>query len=299
MLNLRMYTVILQTHVIQFLLALLPAMVSSTLHYEHSYAPAHEYKNHDYSFSYGVKDLHSGDVKQQWEKKEGDTVKGSYSLIEPDGRVRIVDYHADKENGFTATVKHKGVAKHPVDKHAQGYSADHEDDKPISHNEFNIKPGTPVVHYNHATTNSEDTSSYYAKDTHDPAKYEIKYFYPSEVKKYQEALAAQQQYYQSRDAHPVTEEQEEGGDEQEQEEGEQHGNESQEKQVHYYIPQTFESNEGKSEKNTNIPQAYLDASETQLQPQSIPLDLTYVKQAGSAQTPIGTWQANRQSRKGP
>lgn len=70
-------------------------------------------KASDYSYSYGVKDLHTGDIKHQWEKKEGDVIKGHYSMVEADGRIRIVDYTADSKNGFNAIVKHKGHAVHP------------------------------------------------------------------------------------------------------------------------------------------------------------------------------------------
>ncbi|XP_044268176.1 uncharacterized protein LOC123013607 [Tribolium madens] len=81
----------------------------------HNYAPAHEYKpSADYSFSYGVKDLHTGDVKHQWEKKDGDIVRGHYSVLEPDGSVRIVDYTADGKSGFNAVVKHTGPSQHPI-----------------------------------------------------------------------------------------------------------------------------------------------------------------------------------------
>jgi len=57
-----------------------------------------------YHFNYGVKDLHTGDLKSQWERREGDVVKGSYSLMEPDGSIRTVDYTADSRNGFNAVV---------------------------------------------------------------------------------------------------------------------------------------------------------------------------------------------------
>lgn len=66
-----------------------------------------------YSFSYGVKDPHTGDVKNQWEKRHGDQVEGRYSLVEPDGSVRTVSYSADDKSGFNAVVKHSGVHYHP------------------------------------------------------------------------------------------------------------------------------------------------------------------------------------------
>lgn len=49
-----------------------------------------------YSFNYGIKDPHTGDIKSQAEERDGDVVKGQYSLVEPDGSVRTVDYTAGK-----------------------------------------------------------------------------------------------------------------------------------------------------------------------------------------------------------
>uniref|UniRef100_A0A182MR45 Uncharacterized protein n=1 Tax=Anopheles culicifacies TaxID=139723 RepID=A0A182MR45_9DIPT len=43
--------------------------------------------------------------KTQEETRDGDVVKGSYSLIEPDGSRRIVNYYADPINGFNAVVQ--------------------------------------------------------------------------------------------------------------------------------------------------------------------------------------------------
>lgn len=61
-----------------------------------------------YAFNYGIKDPHTGDIKSQAEERDGDVVKGQYSLVEPDGSVRTVDYTADDHNGFNAVV-HKTV----------------------------------------------------------------------------------------------------------------------------------------------------------------------------------------------
>ncbi|KAM3962390.1 cuticular protein RR-2 motif 129 [Aphomia sociella] len=67
-----------------------------------------------YAFNYGVKDPHTGDIKSQQEERDGDVVKGSYSLVEPDGSTRTVDYSADDHNGFNAVVHKTGHAVHPV-----------------------------------------------------------------------------------------------------------------------------------------------------------------------------------------
>ncbi|KAG8237004.1 hypothetical protein J437_LFUL017420 [Ladona fulva] len=67
-----------------------------------------------YTFNYGVHSPHTGDVKNQWESRDGDVVKGSYSLHEPDGTIRTVEYTADDHNGFNAVVHKSGHAVHPA-----------------------------------------------------------------------------------------------------------------------------------------------------------------------------------------
>ncbi|CAG4997443.1 unnamed protein product [Parnassius apollo] len=60
----------------------------------------------DYSsFSYGVADPHTGDVKSQHETRVGDNVVGQYSLLESDGHRRTVDYAAGPHSGFNAIVR--------------------------------------------------------------------------------------------------------------------------------------------------------------------------------------------------
>ncbi|KOB76306.1 putative cuticle protein [Operophtera brumata] len=81
------------------------------------YAPKHAsvdyYAYPRYAFEYSVKDPHTGDNKAQWEKRDGDVVKGAYSLVEPDGSLRIVEYWADDKSGFNAVVKRVGPNLHP------------------------------------------------------------------------------------------------------------------------------------------------------------------------------------------
>lgn len=45
---------------------------------------------------------------------------GGYSLYEPDGTKRIVEYTADKHHGFNAVVKKVGHAHHPPAGHYGG-----------------------------------------------------------------------------------------------------------------------------------------------------------------------------------
>ncbi|XP_071455821.1 adult-specific cuticular protein ACP-20-like [Hetaerina americana] len=71
------------------------------------------YAHPKYNFDYGVSDQKTGDAKSQWETRDGDVVKGAYSLHEADGTIRVVEYTADKHNGFNAVVKRQGKAVHP------------------------------------------------------------------------------------------------------------------------------------------------------------------------------------------
>lgn len=58
-----------------------------------------------YQYAYNVQDSLTGDSKAHEETRDGDIVKGSYSLIEPDGSRRTVNYYADPVNGFNAVVQ--------------------------------------------------------------------------------------------------------------------------------------------------------------------------------------------------
>lgn len=75
--------------------------------------------NPQYSFSYDIHDSLTGDAKSQTESRDGDSVKGQYSLIEADGTRRIVDYTADSVHGFNAVVHKEGVPNQQVVKVVQ------------------------------------------------------------------------------------------------------------------------------------------------------------------------------------
>jgi hypothetical protein len=68
----------------------------------------------NYEFIYDVSDAQTNDVKQQAERRVGDKVAGHYSVLEPDGTTRTVQYTADDRNGFNAVVTRSGDARHPV-----------------------------------------------------------------------------------------------------------------------------------------------------------------------------------------
>ncbi|CAI6351407.1 unnamed protein product [Macrosiphum euphorbiae] len=65
---------------------------------------AENYAPKAYKFDYAVHDPETYDVKSQWEAREGDVVKGAYSVLEPDGAMRLVEYTAGPETGFNAVV---------------------------------------------------------------------------------------------------------------------------------------------------------------------------------------------------
>ncbi|XP_075971021.1 uncharacterized protein LOC142973268 [Anticarsia gemmatalis] len=67
-----------------------------------------------YEYNYSVADSHTGDIKSQQESRDGDVVKGSYSLHEADGSVRTVEYSADDHSGFNAVVHNTAPTAAPV-----------------------------------------------------------------------------------------------------------------------------------------------------------------------------------------
>nr|CAD7194377.1 unnamed protein product [Timema douglasi] len=58
-----------------------------------------------YEYRYAVDDPQSGVVNDRWEHRLGEYVKGAYSLLEPDGKVRTVDYEVDGAKGFHAVIR--------------------------------------------------------------------------------------------------------------------------------------------------------------------------------------------------
>uniref|UniRef100_A0A182PIR2 Uncharacterized protein n=1 Tax=Anopheles epiroticus TaxID=199890 RepID=A0A182PIR2_9DIPT len=74
-------------HAILELIALLLAMAVAVFGYGHEHQDYHSHPS--YKFEYGVKDPHTGDHKSQWEHRDGDVVKGAYTLDEADGTKRL------------------------------------------------------------------------------------------------------------------------------------------------------------------------------------------------------------------
>ena len=67
-----------------------------------------------FDFAYAVKDEYSGNDFGHDETSDGEVTKGSYRVLLPDGRTKIVTYTADHHNGFVAEVSYEGVASYPA-----------------------------------------------------------------------------------------------------------------------------------------------------------------------------------------
>lgn len=58
-----------------------------------------------YSFSYTVNNEETQDFKTHSETRDGDYLQGEYSLLDPDGYMRVVTYSYDPVQGFKKTWK--------------------------------------------------------------------------------------------------------------------------------------------------------------------------------------------------
>ncbi|KAI5743711.1 hypothetical protein M8J77_021326 [Diaphorina citri] len=77
------------------------------------YHEEHEHKHEagmPYKFGYKVYDPHHGTDFGQNEHSDGDTVKGQYQVVLPDGRLQQVTYTADWKTGYHADVQYHGKA---------------------------------------------------------------------------------------------------------------------------------------------------------------------------------------------
>ncbi|CAH2230507.1 jg18609 [Pararge aegeria aegeria] len=90
-----------------------PSAYAAPLAYGGHYDGHDSYAHPKYDFAYSVADPHTGDHKSQHESRDGDAVHGYYSLVQPDGSVRKVEYTADDHNGFNAVVHNSAPSVHP------------------------------------------------------------------------------------------------------------------------------------------------------------------------------------------
>ena len=57
-----------------------------------------------YQFGFDVKDDEFTNYQNRKESREGNVIKGSYSVVDSDGFIRTVTYTADPKEGFKAEV---------------------------------------------------------------------------------------------------------------------------------------------------------------------------------------------------
>lgn len=123
--------------------------------------------------------MNTGDVKSQWESRDNGVIKGHYSVVEPDGSIRIVDYTADAANGFNAVVKTQGPNVHPHDEtgvgsghnhhHHHHHRDDDDDESNYSHssnsrNDYTVNYAHPALTYRNDDKSSQSKINHYSKD---------------------------------------------------------------------------------------------------------------------------------------
>ncbi|CAH0731904.1 unnamed protein product, partial [Brenthis ino] len=96
--------------------------------------------NPQYTFSYDVQDGHTGDSKSQHESRNGDVVQGSYSVVDPDGVKRTVEYTADPHNGFNAVVHREPLAVKAIAPVVTKVAA------PVAYTATPVVHSAPIVH---------------------------------------------------------------------------------------------------------------------------------------------------------
>merc|ERR1719440_2471897 len=108
-------------------------------------APYHEEKlpPQPFAYEYGGADEYGRHFAKTETQDEYGVVKGEYRVELPDGRVQIVSYHADYDNGFIADVRYEGEA-HPYvpEPHAVHHAA------PVVHAPVHhpVPHAAPLVH---------------------------------------------------------------------------------------------------------------------------------------------------------
>merc|ERR550539_706726 len=112
--------------------AVVPSAYAPPAPYHPAPAPYHEEKlpPQPFAYEYGGADEYGRHFAKTESQEEYGVVQGEYRVELPDGRVQIVSYHADHENGFIADVRYEGeahpepvykaapVVAHPVAHHA-------------------------------------------------------------------------------------------------------------------------------------------------------------------------------------
>ena len=135
-----------------------------------------------YKFQYGVEDHHTGDHHSHWEERDGDVVKGEYTLFDSDGTKRVVEYKADKHSGFEAVVKKIGHEYHHHEAPAQHVHEYHHQEAPAQHaHEYHHQeaPAQHVHEYHHQETPAQQVHEYHHQEApaeQEHEQYHYKYY---------------------------------------------------------------------------------------------------------------------------
>ncbi|XP_063605526.1 cuticle protein 19-like isoform X1 [Penaeus indicus] len=80
----------------------------------HSFHPDPDEVHEPYDFTYTVRNDESGADFAHSEASDGASVRGSYTVLLPDGRRQTVTYVVDSQTGYTARVSYSGEAHRPA-----------------------------------------------------------------------------------------------------------------------------------------------------------------------------------------
>lgn len=140
------------------LIGSLIALANAGLIRQHLSHQEEQYSDHHpkYNFYYSVADHHTGDIKEQKESRDGDSVQGQYSLVEPDGTKRIVDYTANKHTGFLAVVRKEGSSIGHYKQEQQQQHQQYNSYEPLQHAKIEI------VSKNEGESNGESSGYIYS-----------------------------------------------------------------------------------------------------------------------------------------
>nr|XP_027210976.1 pro-resilin-like [Penaeus vannamei] len=89
---------------------------------DHEYATYHGHPEAQ-GFGYAVDDNDNGNKFTHNGYSEGDTTKGEYRVLLPDGRTQIVTYSSDPERGYMARVTYEGTARPYTPPQAEKYDS--------------------------------------------------------------------------------------------------------------------------------------------------------------------------------
>ncbi|XP_073841468.1 uncharacterized protein [Musca autumnalis] len=157
-------------------LTLCAVSMAHDYHGEHKDAEHDHYDHPKYEFKYGVKDLKTEDIKEQWEHRDGDKVHGGYLLKEADGTTRVVNYHADDHSGFHADVKTLGEAKHPETHHHESHTTAHHAHESVYVHHAEENHGAEVAHQSAEHTHYA-VESHHAELASDNAKHQNLHYF--------------------------------------------------------------------------------------------------------------------------